>query len=573
MAAAAGADEPRARASVSSFHSNLRRLLDLTVGFKDKTIITPKNAYLTTEILVGQALNARIASPLYVQFLAGIADLKEHVSVLPSIFGMMPIDGPESTDTAPTEDFMLMVKNRYASQVIEFKAMRSFAQEMFDSLPSFPATGLARLVIMPISFETDVASHANAVVVDRKHHVAVVCEPLGEATPFVRALVADVIGSEYKVSSALTDVGYQRDLNYCGTWAPFIAANIARVAILEDVPVDAASRHLQDALRTEVERLEPEHQESVPFLVSRMARALAAVSAMLELRAFGPGSTDATSVLGEIGPDIACRTPLKLLREGFTNMPDAVDVHSALIEWYRIMHTRQRCSSWKVANDDGMFALVPGFEEVIRREASETSMPVLLSGILRFDNVTGWLEQMRIDDEEASALPKAPDTELRGSYFPSAVALEVAELFGLRAHDEAHYSVFGKGAEIALRRTAAFRDLAAGISTHPNRPTLELVTKSLRHCNGALGHRWIEGQVTPRFREQWKKNPDLPEFTDFIETRPLLNAVDKYNRPLMGFVLAMVDPSTQGGSGKDEEVTSAAGGGGGAGDSESSNET
>lgn len=73
------------------------------------------------------------------------------------------------------------VSDEYKKTVDRFKDWDKFAMSMYNNLPSYKATGIARVVVIPLSIKFQGGGHANAIVIDRKHKQAVVVEPHGRA--------------------------------------------------------------------------------------------------------------------------------------------------------------------------------------------------------------------------------------------------------------------------------------------------------------------------------------------------------------------------------------------------------
>lgn len=59
----------------------------------------------------------------------------------------------------------------------------------------------------------------------------------------------------YRVTSAHAADGYQGYHPYCATWAPFLAGQIVRVAVIDDVPVKTAALGLDRVLLDTMDKL------------------------------------------------------------------------------------------------------------------------------------------------------------------------------------------------------------------------------------------------------------------------------------------------------------------------------
>jgi len=450
---------------VQIYKARLERMLELVDETMNTKVSSSANAFLRTELLIGLVRNLKLSQPSFYQYLGDIATVRHEVAILPQY---MIVDGTS---------YIAAYQRREHTQWDEF------VHAMYHRLPSFDATGIARIVILPLTLIfTDlgkVSGHVNAVVIDRKHKHAVVVEPHGSAEDFVMDRVRTLLDdSTYQVSSAYVGMGYQEKYPYCATWAPFLAGQIVLVAIQDDVSVKTAALGLDCVLVATVAKLvggskRKHHYRSVRIKISAMARLLAATTASKFLQDYGPGGSHAGSVLREILPDLITRAPLlwlnRMLKNNMSFVSASPSHNAAILEWYYIMHSRPRCAMWRAVQTGSNveYKLTPGFKPAVLAEASSAQRKTMLQTILSPSGTAAnmmaiVLKVFAYEGTTSSILkkdefiPKIPPKEANGPYLPSAASQEVAEMFGITSDSASHYDVFGKGAEIALRRSKVF---------------------------------------------------------------------------------------------------------------------
>lgn len=521
--------------SIAWYQIKLRRLMEAADTIKRS--VSRANAFFRTETLLGLHLNATKNTHAFNQFIGGIQDARKHVAILPHIYlnEPQPLVPSEFGDDAMSKKtkFSLDLQREFA---IAETSWSFFAADLYANIPSFEATGIGRIVVFPLTIHSNRGGdHANALIVDRKYNVMTLVEPHGIPIPWVQTAIRHIVQEPtYPLGSAFTGNGFQRSLNYCATWAPYLTSEIVKVAINEDVPCDVAAMGLDRVLNNERRRIVGRHANSkAASTLDKIARLLSAAMASKILQSFAPGGAHIGSVLREVMPEIMQRSPLDIANHMLVQ-PKAVrsqEFKHAVFEWYHIMHSRPRCAFWRQTHKDGKgtYRLTPGFKPAILQEASSSARDIILKEILSPDSNSARkltlrlsirafdLETERIADLDRWA-PKIPAREAKGAYFPSAIGLAIARLLKLPDLTQAHWDVFGKGAEMAIRQNKTFllfeQDIR-GLPTHMQH-VKDLATQ-MRQVNGSFGHRWIEGMRTKLFEEEWNRVPELPTFREFLE--------------------------------------------------------
>ena len=521
----------------------MKQLASLADAATHARVALPENAFFETEALLGLQLNSMaigFGTAIYLS-----PHYANDVTTLP------PFDLRLSSEDAP-----------------QHTRWNSFVRRLFDRIPSFDKTRIARLVVIPLKLD----QHANSLVVDREHRVAVVCEPHGLARGTAIEAVAKLLPTEYRVVSSIVTASarYQSRLPYCATWAPFLAAEIVKVAFEDEVSAEDAALGLEAVLVQECMEYKQTTEQGRRRWRHRMdgiARLLAATAASLYLHEFSPGGTHIHSILGEVIPDILTKQPLKLLQAWDMQIDihklDADRLWPAMLEWYALMQGRNRCASWRYDKATAMFNLVAGFKPIVMSQVSKGSRPHV-QALMDASSKHRWqLRAYAHEDDVATLLnldrrlPKIPKSHRNRAYWPSVATQKAVDLLGLQPHSIAHKYVFGYGAEMALKRTKRFQQLRQDVLHTP----LEDVARGLARANGTFGHLWLSGTVTGLFEETWDAHVRagrLPAFQTFLEGSRAVDYLSKHENSLRDFLAEMEREQSTG-----VADSGAAGGGGG----------